>query len=396
MFRVKVLSNDPSPLAYKPRTYIVEAQTDQTVGYGSHSDCATAREIAIAEASERQAVYANLPLNVGPLNGSSQRIDPRTLMPLSVEQLRHVYLEEFNPDLDYRWLAGHEVMNGSPVEIIADCCLYSLPDNWPNGRVAWANSNGMAAGKTYDDAEKSALLELFERDALMNIWMSRFSPPQIANRHLPGKVTAIQKDLSSTGYQFATLDATCRSVPVVITLAYRDRPPALVLTAAARFSLVEAVHAAWRELEREIFLRLLLAKSSDSTAMPTKIPITCVRSSNDHASFYSDPENSSYASFLWQSDPADNQPEDRHQLCDQPSSIWDLRTCCQNCSISQLYYLDYGLINGHHVIRLMTPDLVPLLFGYNQFPLAHRARHTCYLPSLTPNWNCPVPPHPLD
>jgi thiazole/oxazole-forming peptide maturase SagD family component len=400
MFQVRILNDDLQAHIFRPRTYIVEAwirNSSSFVGYGSHTDCDTAKQIAIAEACERLAVYTtDIPLNIGTLNASSRRIDPRGLMPLTAEQRQHVYLADFNPDLEYRWITAQEIISRSQVELIADCCLFSLSAIWPNGRVAWANSNGMAAGYTYERAEQSALLELFERDALMNIWMSRFSPPRIDNQLLPDEAASIQDSLAVTGYQFVTLNATCRQVPVVIILASRDQRPALILTAAARFTLTDAIIAAWHELETEISIRLLHERLSDQPTPGLKLPITQVRSHADHTKFYAEPDNQSYADFLWQNHSTSRPPCVETMSPIPASKGWNLRECCLNLSLNQVYYLDYGLVHGHHVIRLASPNLVPLMFGYNQFPLAHQARKTCGINHSVSCWNGPVPPHPLD
>lgn len=393
-FRVRCLTDGLNGnLPFRPSGVIATARLQRTendhemplevVGWGAHRDQKIARMIAQAEASERLALNS-IPLSAlsfGSLQESTQRVDPRTLQELSPARARASYLEPFRPQEAYYWMNAVEVFSGRPVQIIADLCCAYEPDSYPQ-RFAWVNTSGMAAHRDEGAAMKAALFELFERDALMVTWMARYAPPRISVGRLPVVARACVKTATSLNYTCVSLDITCRGVPVVMAVAYRQKLPALIVALAARASLKEAACSAWKELEVELFLRL----QQQHLGVTRVVPVQEVTSVSDHADFYAQPENLHHAAFLWR-----GRRETKRDL----GEIVSLAQLAHR--LDTLYKVDYGNVHGFQVVRLLSPSLVPLFFGYNQFPLRHPARRTADLCGyFGPAWSRkPIPPHPL-
>lgn len=387
-----------SPEGFRPSVTIAEVGvtkvsgrkvTRPLVGFGAHVDRTYAEMIAKAELAERLVLFS-MPLansSSGLLRDSPRRVDPRTLLQLSSARLRHFRLAPFSSSTPYCWVPAREVVSASSAEVVADMCYAVLP-SFCKQRLAWANSSGMAAHSSFELASKAALLKLFERDALMVTWMARHTPPHVPTARLPSTLRRCMAQISALGYTCVSLDLTCRKVPVAAALVYRDRVPALIVTVAARFSLREALEAAWKEMEVEVFWRLQHA-TNDS------IPMKTVTLHEHHAQFYDQPGNLPIASFLWQHPKKTTSSLDRVVFSGQ--GTFDIQACAKCLGIDKLYTVDYGDVFGLCVARVLSPNLVPLLFGWNQFPLTHSARGSARLSGdVRSAWpNAPIPPHPF-
>lgn len=395
---VSVLTDDRTPvISFRPQCTIARAlikeESFTIEGLGAHQDRKVAQEIARAEAIERFALV-RVPwkrLLYETLRDFPDAVDPRSLYSLTPERAHAFSLQLFDPAQQYYWVEAHEVLSGKKVHMIADMC-YALRLESYAQRFSWMNSCGVAAHTREDLAEKSALFELCERDAIMVHWMARHQPPRVAIERLFNETKEKIKAVQKAGYACACVDATCRGVPVAFAIAYRKQRPALVFTAAARNTLQEAFLAAWRELEVELYLRLREEARGNIRALAA-----CeVYSVEHHSMFYSDWENAQRAAFLWQN--TGNSSRDLGQPAFHDEGQFDLQSCCQKLYFDTMYKVNYGSFHGLKVIRLLCPRLVPLLFGFNQFPFDHPAKHTAHLPGrIAEGWPVdePIPPHPL-
>jgi thiazole/oxazole-forming peptide maturase SagD family component len=333
---------------------------------GGHPNPWIARRISAAEAIERSAAatYEVSKLSLGELRDDSRRIDPRHFIDLTPEQLNDSNLSSFDPQQSYHWCDAIEIVSGREAQIVADLCYFPFHTSKYERHLAWGNSSGMAAGQTIKEAQQSAFFELVERDAFMITWMTKRSAPRIPNLRIPFNIKQTQCQLKSIGYETALIDITVRGVPTVLSVAYRDQWPALVLGAAARNTLLEAVNAAWKEVEVGVYCRLLdprMAENDKPCLQPKE-----VLTADDHAQFYNDPDHLNHAAFLWGSEEESERTLEEPYFKDFTES--NIVSLCRRMALDQLYLVNYGNVCGFEVVRLLTPHLVPLTFGYNQLP----------------------------
>lgn len=333
---------------------------------GAHRNPQIARHISAAEAVERTvaASWQDNALEFGRLNDDSRRVDPRSLIDLDPEQLQSADLTPFDCRQPYYWCEAVDLINGGKVQVIADLCYFPFHPEGYKRRFGWGNSSGMAAGHTLIEAQRLALFELVERDAFMHSWVARYSPPHISSSYVSKEIKESQQALESMGYVTALLDMTIRGIPTVLGVAYRNAWPALVLGAASRNTLLEAMQAAWKEIEVGLYCRLR-DPVNQAVAKP-KLKAENVCDVDSHAKFFNHPDHLQYASFLWSSDNESSKSPTEPFFQNLVRS--DLVSLCRQLDIDQMYMVDYGSLCGFQVIRLLTPQLVPLTFGYNQLP----------------------------
>lgn len=369
------ITNNERKVEFTPSFSIVQSRyrqpgvwegARQHLACGAHPNPWTARCISAAEAVERSAAaaYKVNDLSFGKLEDDPRRVDPRCLIELDYEQRSDGNLHLFDPEQPYYWRAATDLVNGREVQIIADLCYFPFHPPGYDHRFSWGNSSGMAAGQTMAQAQQSALFELIERDAFMIAWITKYSAPRISDSLTPLGIRESSRQLQLIGYDTALLDITVRGVPTVLGVAYRNEWPALVLGAAARNTLLEAIHVAWKEVEVGLYCRLLdpIMKEGNKPQLQAKD----VLGANDHAQFYNHPDHLGYASFLWNSSKeTERLPEEPYFKGPAEDNIVSLY---RQLAIDQLYLVNYGSTCGFQVIRLLTPHLVPLMFGYNQLP----------------------------
>lgn len=367
----------------------------RVLGIGVHTDPAIAMRIATAEIAERYAVVA-VPWNrftFGPIASRPHRIDPRMFHERSRERAEAFGLSLFHSDQSYYWTRAREIRSGRRVEILADFCYAYERKGYPQ-KIAVTTSSGVAAHTIASNAQRAALLELYERDALMLIWMNRAQPPRISAERLPEAARSSLENVRRLGYTCVSLDGTCRSVPVAFAVAYRSTTPALVFCAGAECSLGEAAVHAWREAEMELFWRLREAQHGVSNDPLAPEHVT---TSAHHARLYNDPAHTSLAAFLWANEQETSRdPSAAIDMSHRENGGFDLKTFARAHNLDAVYEVRYGSFLGFHVVRLLVPSLVPIAFGWNQFPVDHPARYVrCSVPTGSPWPGSCIPPHPL-
>lgn len=384
---------------FKPRRHVAlcEAEVPQggiVWGLGSDQNRTAAERIARSELVEHFALAdaARHRMRFG--QAAEHGIDPRNLRELTQDQAVRGQLAIYDPTRQYYWLEGKDIVSGRAVEILADFCIAPFnPGSYPQ-RIAWGNSSGMAAHTELSLAQRSALLELFERDALMVTWMANFCPPYVPASWWPEMAAETIGTIEQLGYSVYVLDLTCRNVPVVMAIAERDRWPALSVGLAARESMVSAIDAAVRELEVNLLWHFTAGRTASSACVDWRPP--AVLGVGGHEPFYAQPRNRHYAAFLWTGRKVSKRsPTATSRFL--TAQGFNVRECCRSLGLDNLYQVDYPPVYGLPIVRFLTASLVPISFGYDQFPLKHPARLTPVFPADDSDNNCQdvTIPHPL-
>jgi oxazoline/thiazoline synthase len=119
-------------------------------------------------------------------------IDPRSLVHFSEAQFAaraagqtpktgfNVVCAPFDPDQRVEWTPVRSLVNGATRWVPSAHCFFGYQDPEAEGEpFAGADSNGCAAGNTFEEAALQGLLELIERDAVAMWWYSRARRPGV-------------------------------------------------------------------------------------------------------------------------------------------------------------------------------------------------------------------------
>lgn len=197
---VRLTRTQPMPPEFPPTLHAVESlvadasrwspwPSDPTCAGGVFWDRSAAEAAALGEAAERYSGNLVPPgmrsASYEDLRARGQAgIDPEALVLYSAEQYQQdgFPFVPFSRDLAVRWVESRDLQTRSPVLVPASlvwCTYFRSPpgssEPWTNG-VLYA---GIAAGPTRAAAERSALLELLERDSVTLSWTSGGSTEEV-------------------------------------------------------------------------------------------------------------------------------------------------------------------------------------------------------------------------
>lgn len=311
----------------------------------------------------------------------------------------------FLPTTRVRWTRGVGVVTGVavylPAQLVylgADVAPDETSDEAP---IGYATSSGMACGPTPDDAILTGLLELIERDAVMLTWYQRRSPPRLSWRSDPHLTAVEQRCFAPTGLDYVCLNLSdFVQVPTVLAVV-RGKSVGLAVGAASGITPQDA----WLKAMREVFATYAWADRLRHT-MPPISPerLDRVQRFSDHVRFYAEPQNCSFAAFLWQS----TEEQDIEEL----PAVLEATTAQQIVAVvrrlaavgASVYAVDLTTEDvrrvGLHVWKAVSPELQPLDVGYDRRFLGgtrlltlagrHRERGVALPSDLNP-WPHPFP-----
>ncbi len=225
-------------------------------GSGRSDDPKLALTTAEAEGWERMAWSTPVSLVEGRFPEMPQALDPRSAVAYSARQ----YAQEefpfvpFSSRRQYLWSSATDVATGKKCHVLADLVFAhtSLASQRQAKAFSSASTSGMAAGTSFSDALTRAALELVERDAFVNAWLSRRAPPVVKDKTLPKSTTQRISALRTTGFRVVVSDLSSGWAPVISVFAQNEQLPFTAITAAAAFSTEHALEKALDEIEGRI------------------------------------------------------------------------------------------------------------------------------------------------
>lgn len=249
---------------------------------------------AEAEGWERLAWVSPADVEVARFAEMPGAIDPRELVSYSERQYaqQHFACVPFSARRQYLWAKAIDTANGRAHSVLADCVYAgsALPLRFQKAAFTSASASGMAAGTSQDDALCRATLELIERDAFVCTWLSRRAPHAVQSHSLPRSAARRIADLNLAGFRIVVSDVSTDWAPVVSIFAQNDQLPLTAITAAAHFSVEQAMEKALDEIEGRIAHAQHFAPSTSGDADPMR-RIECYYSSRrtyKQSDFYAD------------------------------------------------------------------------------------------------------------
>jgi ribosomal protein S12 methylthiotransferase accessory factor len=192
----------------------------------------------------------------------------------------------FDPDVPHLWTRGRWIDTGESVWVPAALAFYCYLGSGED-RYCQVTSNGLAAGKDYEDASLRAICETVERDAFMLTWLCRLPGRRLAiEGELDSRVSDILRQLQECGAQIELyLLESGLDIPTVLCLGIGDgcRWPGVTVTSAAHLSpRIAATKAILEQGYSGTYIRRKMLRNDH--AIPTRADD--VRTFLDHALYY--------------------------------------------------------------------------------------------------------------
>lgn len=151
-------------------------------------------------------------------------ISPETFSFFSPAQLKQELFAESRVSADRKldWVHARLLADARSVLIPAQLVYMFYGVDHPEQPVFWdTNSNGVAAGQTYEDAAYRAICEAIERDAFFMFWLNRLSPPRVRLESIPDpEVQRLLKECARYRLTVHILDCTTDvGVPTFVGVA---------------------------------------------------------------------------------------------------------------------------------------------------------------------------------
>lgn len=326
-------------------------------GTATSSDLAQIK--SIAEAFERYASgLVRYDLIDSAENLQYQWLDPRDIVPLTDEQYKKLsHLKPFSVLDKIEWIKGERLDNNSDIYVPIDIVFYPLSGEILGRNLIYsANSSGIAAYTDKSKAIEKGLLELIERDAIMRNWFTRKAPNLIAYNNLPIHWQKRVDYWNTHNRQVYIFDLSDHGVSTIsVAIVSEDFPCFMQGASSSIASFEEALSKAFHESE-SMLLHSLLAGKRSNLMQPEKVdgPI-------DHAILYSYPKHLDNLSWMWDSNKFIEPSE--------PTAALDSLFSKFEAIAVDLTPDSYNL----HVIRVISPKLIPINFGFQTEHYTHRS-----------------------
>lgn len=288
----------------------------------------------------------------------------------------------YDPTDEHRWVSVTDIQTRREVYVPEEFSQY-VPSDEHETSLVESNSNGFAAHFSRPKAILGGLSELLERDAVMCQWYDRTPTNHVRPETLSGGPSAVVEEIEDRGYDVRIADVTRFSkfpcYAVTLLSRERDDPPFFICAGGCSLDPTEALESA----VFEAFNGLVVSQDG---GVGTVESASDVRSAEDHLHFYQRPDRLDYlAPFTEPGGPVDFEMADADCTLDAAiAALDDLDVRVLFRDVTPEYLSERGV----SVVRTLSPDLVPITFGYGHERL-ERPTH-----SVTDNRTASVP-HPF-
>lgn len=283
-------------------------------------------------------------------------INPALLAPLTSVQAKNCGVVPFSRALPIQWTKGFSYQQNCEVYIPTDIVYYGHKPG--KNQIYIGNSSGVAAHLDEFLAKKHALIELIERDAIMRNWYHGTPPPMLSQTALPIHIRKRNEYWANNGRKLFILDLPSLYAKVILVAIVSDEYPCFVCGAAASLSnsneeVEQTINKALQEAEYCLYS--CLKWPNYDRIEPKK-----VRTPNDHGRLYHFPEYISQLKWLWSGPVCDKIP-----ACHS----WSFETLSHSLDLLEVNLSSAN--NPIKVIRMLSPKLIPISFGYYNVHFTH-------------------------
>jgi thiazole/oxazole-forming peptide maturase SagD family component len=290
--------------------------------------------------------------------GSAQElknwVNPQLFFPLTKEQTEKCGVTQFLETLSINWTIGKKSDN-SNVFVPSDIVYYGQKTG--KNRIYFGHSSGIAAYSSLAEAQKRALVELIERDALMRNWYSRKAPDIIDESILPIHAKKRIEYWKGQGRRAIFLKMPSKYGWVIETIIVSDEYPFFVSGAAATIDKNAISATIYKSLQEAEYSLLLCKNFPDESEIDPK----SVSTPTDHGKIYHIKKYAKTLEWLWGG-------RRIFDFGDFPLfSIDELLATTDAITVD----LSEGRESDLAVVRVLSPKLVPINFGFDSAHYTH-------------------------
>ena len=274
------------------------------------------------------------------------------LAPLTGEQSIDCGVAPYSATLTIPWVQGSRA-DGQEVYIPADIVFYGQADH--ENRTYYGHSSGIAAHFNRDKAVELALTELIERDAIMRNWYLMEKPERIKDDILPIHAQKRIEYWKQLGRDVVFLEMKSEFGEVIMTAVFSDSPPCFVCGAAATLKVNDIEKTIIKALQ-EAEYNLILSLDEEWNIKPEE-----VKTPTDHGRLYHQREYAETLRWLTNGEEVSHfslkQNKDYREVLKQVNGI----------------IVNIGEIEELKAVRVLSPELVPINFGYHTAHYTHKS-----------------------
>jgi len=270
----------------------------------------------------------------------------------------------FSLDREYYWKEVIAFPQGGKKYLPAECLYYPVDESVASHPYMFANSSGVAAGFSFEEAFLRGLYETIERDAFMTVWLNRIVMPRIKKSIMPSEALSRIARIEELGYDVFLVNLTLDSIPVVLAaVASSQKRPALTIGIASDPNILSACLKAISETEQQLYWRLRYSVKSRPIRDPKK-----VKEIPDHMALYWNPRYLLKAEFLWAGEEHLLNPEDLKinlEVEELASRFNSQGVEVIAADLTPAFLKKLGI----WIVRAIPLGLIPITFGYGNMPL---------------------------
>jgi ribosomal protein S12 methylthiotransferase accessory factor len=301
---------------------IIGVEPSQIFTSGQHTTNEAAKMAALAEAAERYSGFYIPPERVR--HTSAEEADFPVAQPesfalfSSAQYAQHqLPFEPFLSDVATGWIDGFRVATDEEVFLpVQRTFMTALEASDPDDSlITYTTSNGMACGKTLEEALLAGLLEVIERDAFMIAWSNKLVLPPVDWRSDQELSAFAEQYFTVTGLAFDGIDLSEIAGVPAVAASVRGAPGefgAIGFGTAAALDIREA----WKKAVSEAFFTRITARDLHYVS-PDKAfrdDYMDINDFSDRMLFYARSENLPLVEFLFASDEQARTPPRRRRL----------------------------------------------------------------------------------
>lgn len=293
---------------------------------------------------------------------------PYNFFPLTKGQTEKCNVTYFTKDLPIDWTIGYQ-SNGTEIYVPSDIIYYG--QRTKSNRIYFSHSSGIAAYSNFKEAEKRAITELLERDALMRNWYSHKSPKIIDEKILPIHARKRIRYWQNLNRKMIVLEMPSDYSWVFETIIISEEYPCFVSGAAATVEadfIPVAIHKSLQEAEHNLLLCIDCPDDSEIEPHSVTTPI-------DHGKVYHVEKYARTLSWLWHGCVTSSFATIKKR------SIEDLK--------AELETIIIDLSNSKFelaVVRVLSPKLVQINFGFDSAHYSYPYLNPCKESLLMPHY----------
>jgi ribosomal protein S12 methylthiotransferase accessory factor len=318
--------------------------------------------------STREACYADI----------AHALIPTDLVLFAEDQYAKLPYTQWDPTSALAWFDGFDLATNTTIAVPAVAAFLGFEGSTADHLFA-STSNGLAAGRTLNDAIIGAALEVIERDAFMMAWChqltgTRIDPLTIDDTTIQQLTEAYRRrGVSLELYRLPT-DVTAVSIYIAIGVQLHDRAvgPGPTAVVGLGCDLTDSIAARKAVLEVAQIRPALKARLRDPQTQQRQTELiddpTHVAHLEDHDLLFAHPDALKWLAF-WRDQPVRAWQNTASQTHDRlPALLASLAFAGHRlvvCDLTPPEFVEFSM----HVTRAIIPGFQPIHFGHDEIRL---------------------------